>query len=436
MINSPDTIVALSSGRLPAGIAVIRISGPHCQAALKAVAGIVPQPRHATLAALSDSQGELIDRGLVLFFPAPHSFTGEDCAELQVHGSRAVAATLLSELSGIGGVRLAEAGEFTRRAFLNGKMDLLQAEGLADLIAAETEAQRRLAVHNSEGAQSALYARWRERILHARAMIEAELDFADESDVPGSVSDAVWADVAALSSDIQTHVNAYRRAEIIRDGFEVVIIGPPNAGKSSLLNALARRDVAIVSEEPGTTRDLVETVLNLGGLKVRLTDTAGIRSGAGLVESMGIERARERAGTADLVLNLFDPASGEIAQAPADVPALMVATKLDLGRASVTGALGISVKSGDGLTELVAEIERRARNHVGAVTDVLPSRTRHLQYLKACGRHLDQALLEGASLELRAEELRLAGDHLGRISGKVDPDQLLGVIFSQFCIGK
>ena len=227
----------------------------------------------------------------MLFFAGPASFTGEDCAEFHLHGGRAVVSAMAEALAEFDGVRPAEAGEFTRRAFLNGKMDLVEAEALADLIAAETEAQRRFALSGAGGIQSALYAGWRKRIVHARAMIEAELDFAEEGDVPGSVSAAVWDDVRRLIAEIEAHLAGFHRAEIIREGFSVVIAGPPNAGKSSLLNALARRDVAIVTEEPGTTRDLVHVALDLRGMKVVVTDTAGIREGAGRVEAIG-HRAR------------------------------------------------------------------------------------------------------------------------------------------------
>jgi len=432
--TSPDTIVALSSGRLPAGVAIVRLSGPSCRTVLETIAGFVPPPRQATVAVLRGRQRDEIDKVLVLFFPGPKSFTGEDCAELHLHGSRAIVAAVLADLTNMPAVRLAEAGEFTRRAFLNGKIDLLQAEGLADLVAADTEAQRRLALHNSEGAQSVLYARWREQILHARAMIEAELDFADESDVPGSVSEAVWLEMSSLASTIQVHIQGYRQAEIIRDGFEVVIIGPPNAGKSSLINALARREVAIVSDEPGTTRDMVEAVLDLNGVKVRLTDTAGIRSDAAGIEAIGIERAKARAQRADLVLNLSELGSG-LLDGPQGIAALRVATKIDLAP-SHPADLAISVASGQGLPELLEEISRRAALAAGKAGDVIPSRERHVQYLKSCLVHLVQACTSSDGLEIRAEELRLASDHLGRISGKVDPEQLLGVIFSQFCIGK
>lgn len=266
-MSSTDTIVALSSGRLPAGVAVVRMSGPATRFVLETMVGEIPQPRHARLCVVRAADGQAIDRGLVLFFPGPASFTGEDCAELHLHGGRAVVSKVLESLADSSGVRLAEAGEFTRRAFLNGKLDLLQAEALADLVSAETEAQRRLAMRNSEGAQTALYQEWRHTLLRSRALIEAELDFSDEQDVPGSVSDTIWPALSALASDMARHIDGYKRAEMVRDGFEVVIVGRPNAGKSSLLNVLARRDVAIVSDEPGTTRDLVEVVLDIGGMR-------------------------------------------------------------------------------------------------------------------------------------------------------------------------
>ena len=262
-----DTIFALSSGGLPSGVAVVRLSGPHVCAALEAIAGRVPPARVATLCRLRDSDGGKIDRGLVLFFAGPASFTGEDCGELHVHGGRAVVATLLRRLGGLPGLRQSEAGEFTRRAFLNGKIDLTGVEGLADLLAAETEAQRRLAVENAEGGQRTLYAGWRSRLVHARAMIEAELDFADEADVDGPVSEHIWKDLGELSGEIAQHCAGFSAAEIVREGFRVALMGAPNAGKSSLLNALARREVAIVTDVPGTTRDPIEIALDLRGGK-------------------------------------------------------------------------------------------------------------------------------------------------------------------------
>jgi tRNA modification GTPase len=435
-----DTIVALSSGRLPAGVAVIRISGPTSRFASEIICGPVPPARQASYRTFSKADGAVMDRGLVIFFPGPGSFTGEDCAEFHVHGSRAVVAVLLDCLVSLLGVRHAEPGEFTRRAFLNGKLDLTETEALADLLNAETEAQRRFAVVNASGAQRELYSAWRKRLIHARAMVEADIDFADEEDVPGSVAESVWKDVHALQSEIETHIEGFRAAEIMREGYDVVIVGAPNAGKSSLLNALARREAAIVTEEAGTTRDLIEVVLDIGGLRVRVTDTAGIRSGAGSVEAIGIERARERARSADLVLLLLDMN----APAPVDldfgnVAILRIGTKSDLvtGPTSERFDLVVSTKSGQGLSELLKEIGGRGAEAVGSAGDVLPSRARHVELLKEAVYYMHEAAHSSdLAPELRCESLRLAGHTLGRIVGAVDVEDLLDVIFSQFCIGK
>jgi tRNA modification GTPase len=441
-VQSADTIVALGSGRLPSGIAVVRISGPQTRFAVETIAGAVPQPRQARVSRLRTPSGETIDSGLLLFFPGPGSFTGEDAAEFQVHGGKAVIAALLQALTSLPGVRHAEAGEFTRRAFLNGKLDLVESEALADLISAETEVQRRLAVLNTEGAQSELYAGWRRRIIHAMAMIEAELDFSDEADIPGSVADRVWADISALRGELEVHVAGYHKAEIIRDGYDVVIIGAPNAGKSSLLNALAQRDAAIVSDEPGTTRDLVELSLDLDGIKVRLTDTAGIRDAAGKVEAMGIERALARARAADLVLSVFDATVPGTDVPVVDNPnVLRVGTKLDL----LVDKLGTkwgdvilcSSVTGFGISSLLARIGSLAEQAAGRAGDILPSRLRHVELLREAASGLTNALREdGRGLELRADDLRRAAGQIGRISGAVDVEDLLDVIFAQFCVGK
>ncbi len=385
--------------------------------------------------------GSVLDSGLVVFFAGPNSFTGEDIAEFHVHGGRAVVAKMLEVIAGFDGVRHAEPGEFTRRAFLNGKVDLVETEALADLVNAETEAQRRFAVQNAEGVQSELYLNWRRRLIHARAMIEAEIDFADEDDVPGSVAETVWSDVGAMIGEIERHVQGFRAAEIIRDGFEVVILGAPNAGKSSLFNALARREAAIVTEEPGTTRDLLEVVLDLEGMRIRVTDTAGLRETPGRIEAIGIERARSKAGTADLLLVLEDLAEPvPIGAIPPDVPALRIGTKADLLRDKSLVArydLAISTRDGTGLAELLAEIGRRAAAQVGQAGDILPSRLRHVELLNETIGFLRAAVTgEERGQELRAEELRLAADRLGRIVGAVDVEDMLDVIFSQFCIGK
>ncbi|MBZ9868867.1 tRNA uridine-5-carboxymethylaminomethyl(34) synthesis GTPase MnmE [Mesorhizobium sp. CA15] len=433
---SKDSIVSLSSGRLPAGIAVIRISGPKTRFVVETIAGSV-KDRFTTLRRLRAADGSIIDHGLVLFFPGPGSFTGEDVAEFQVHGSRAVAAKMLETITQFDGVRHAEPGEFTRRAFLNGKLDLVETEALADLVNAETEAQRRFALRNAEGAQSELYSSWRRRLIHARAMIEAEIDFAEEEDVPGSVSEAVWSDVSAMIGEIDRHMGGFKAAEIIRDGFEVVILGAPNAGKSSLFNALAKREAAIVTDEPGTTRDLLEVVMDLNGLKVRLVDTAGLREAAGKIESIGIERARAKADVADLVLLLEDMADpAPVGGIPGGAPVLRIGTKSDIANAGAGKYdLVISSKDGGGLDRLLNEIGARAAAAVGEVGDVLPSRLRHVELLKEAADFL-RAALSGQSQELRAEELRLAAERLGRIVGAVDVEDLLDVIFSQFCIGK
>ncbi|RUV00973.1 tRNA uridine-5-carboxymethylaminomethyl(34) synthesis GTPase MnmE [Mesorhizobium sp. M6A.T.Cr.TU.017.01.1.1] len=442
MISS-DSIVALSSGRLPAGVAVIRISGPQSRFVVETIAGPVVKNRVAAYRKFRAPGGSVLDSGLIVFFAGPNSFTGEDIAEFHVHGGRAVVAKMLETIAGFDGVRHAEPGEFTRRAFLNGKVDLVETEALADLVNAETEAQRRFAVQNAEGMQSELYLGWRRRLIHARAMIEAEIDFADEDDVPGSVAETVWSDARAMTDEIERHVQGFRAAEIIRDGFEVVILGAPNAGKSSLFNALARREAAIVTEEPGTTRDLLEVVLDLEGMRVRVTDTAGLRETPGRIEAIGIERARSKAGTADLLLvleDMVDPVP--IGTIPAEVPTLWIGTKVDLLQ-DESPALAtrydavISTRDGAGLAELLAEIGRRAAAQIGEAGDILPSRLRHVELLNEAKRFLLAAVAgDERGQELRAEELRLAADRLGRIVGAVDVEDLLDVIFSQFCIGK
>lgn len=433
-----DTIFALSSGGLPSGVAVVRLSGPHAREAVRRVAGKVPAARRATLLPLRDGDGGLLDEGLVLFFPAPASFSGEDCAEFQIHGGRAVVAALLRRLGQLPGLRQAEAGEFTRRAFLNGKVDLTGAEALADLIGAETEAQRRLAMDNAQGGQRDLYTAWRRQLLNARAMIEAELDFADEADVPGSVAERKIDDLARLRLDILAHVEGFRAAEIVRDGFRVVLVGAPNAGKSSLLNALARREVAIVTAIAGTTRDLVEASLDIDGMKVVITDTAGLRETDDVVERIGVRRAMDAAGRADLVLHLVDPTDREAGfdgQAWT-APALTVATKCDLAMPAEGGfAFVVSGVTGEGLPTLTGEIAGRARAATATAGQAVPTRLRQVRLLEMTANHIGDAL-ERTELELRAEHLRLAAEVLGRITGASDVEELLGVIFSEFCIGK
>lgn len=437
-----DSIAALSSGRLPSAVAVVRLSGPQTRAVLDSICGDISAPRRLLLRRLTARDGQRLDQGLVAFFPAPGSFTGEDCAEFHIHGGKAVVAAVLEELCGFEGVRMAEAGEFTRRAFLNGKLDLASAEGLADLIAAETEAQRRFAVANSTGRQAELYAAWRGRVIENAALLEAELDFADESDVPGSISERAWPGLIRLAGDIDAHIAGYRKAEMIRDGYKVVILGAPNAGKSSLLNYLAGREAAIVTPEPGTTRDVLDVVLDLGGNKVTVSDTAGLREGAGKIERMGMERALARAAGADLVLHLKDVTTGsqDGFAPPGDARCLSIGTKADLAPGHAVGSEFdhvVSTRTGAGVDGLLEALAEAAAFAITRFDDVVPSRARHVELLRAAAAHLRRSCeMEEAGLELRAEELRLAGHALGRISGRIDVEDLLETVFSTFCIGK
>ncbi|WP_208180065.1 tRNA uridine-5-carboxymethylaminomethyl(34) synthesis GTPase MnmE [Sinorhizobium medicae] len=436
-----DTIYALSSGSPPAGVALIRVSGPATADALARLCGPLPPARVATLRTIRTRNSDILDSGLVLYFPGPASFTGEDCCELQVHGGRAVVSAILDELAAMDGLRHAEAGEFARRAFQNGKLDLVEVEGLADLIAAETEMQRRLAVEQSGGGQSALYAGWARRLTHARAMIEAELDFADEDDIPGSVSAAIWTDIGRLREEIDEHIARAGVAEIIRDGLKIVIAGEPNAGKSSLLNALAQRDIAIVTEIAGTTRDVLSFDLSLAGFSVKLFDTAGLRETDEVVEREGIRRARQVIADADLVLLLSEKPSDfrlDEWQPGKSVPVIRVATKVDrpMPRWKTSEAdVFLSTRTGEGMDKLLAMLQAHLPDLAGNTALSMPSRRRHVDCLRQAGAALVRSM-EARELELQAEQLRQAGDALGRITGRVDVEKLLDVIFSEFCIGK
>ncbi|MCI5077520.1 tRNA uridine-5-carboxymethylaminomethyl(34) synthesis GTPase MnmE [Oricola sp.] len=433
-----DTIYALSSGALPSGVAVIRVSGPDAGHVVEATAGRLPNPRQATLCSIRSRNGSAIDRGLVFWFPGSASFTGEASAEFHLHGGRAVVDRMLDELAGFPGLRMAEAGEFSRRAFVNGKLDLTEAEGLADLIAAETEAQRVLALSQASGALKAIYDGWQQRLLHARAMIEAEIDFSDEEDVPGSVADQVWADMRDLLSAMEEHIAGAGRANAVREGFRIVIVGAPNAGKSSLMNALAGSEVAIVSDEPGTTRDIVETRLVIGGRLVLVADTAGIRETENAIEAEGVRRALVRAGDADLVLHLSDTGSWDDLSVPSGVPVWQILSKADLReRNSTAGLVTVSSKAEGGLESLFDSLLKHLDETIGRDLASLPTRQRHLDQLRRAVREIELSL-DGfdAPLELRAEHLRAAGFNLGSITGQHTVEDILGVIFSEFCIGK
>lgn len=427
-------IFAVSSGTVPAGVAVVRVSGPAAGDALRLVTGTGPiAERKAQVRTLADiSTGDQIDQALVLWFPAPHSYTGENSVEFQIHGGRAVTAALLAALGRIPGFRPAEPGEFTRRAVENGRLDLTRAEAIADLIAAETEAQRKAALRQFQGALAHLYQDWRVRLIRAAGWIEANIDFADE-ELPAGVWEESRRQLVNLVSGMRSELAGGRRGEIIREGFQVAVIGPPNAGKSSLVNALARRDVAIVSEQPGTTRDIIETRLDLAGYAVVLADTAGLRDSSDVVEQEGIRRARNRAAEADFTMLVSDAAEGVRPELGIKAD-LEVWNKADLIAHRIPGRTYISAKTGEGLGELVELLSRAASEQVGGEPPLL-TRTRHLYSVTEAVQAIEAALNESEP-ELVAEQIRIALRALGRITGAVDLDDLLDVVFRDFCIGK
>lgn len=430
-----DTVFALSSGRGRAGVAVVRASGPAAAAALRQLAGPeLPTPRFASLRKISDPHGEPIDNGLVLWFPAPASFTGEDVAEFHLHGGRAVVDALLGALSSIAGLRPAEAGEFARRAVENGKFDLTEAEALADLINAETEAQRRQALRQYEGALYDLYEGWRARLIRAAAWVEATIDFSDEEIPAGAMAEAK-AQMAEIAAEIRSHLTDARRGEILREGFRLTVIGPPNSGKSSLVNALARRDVAIVSGIAGTTRDVVEVHLDLGGYPVIVADTAGVRETSDRIEAEGVRRALARAESADAVLLLLDATAPDalLPEMP-QVPVLTAWNKVDLAPPPA-GSFAVSVETGAGMDLLLQEIGNIVRGRLSSQDMPALTRERHRNALGRAAATLHRGLIAQES-EIIAEELRLVMWELGRLTGAVDVEELLDVVFRDFCIGK
>jgi len=486
MASERDTIFALSSGRPPAAIAVVRISGPRAGEALKRLSGKIPEPRKAALARIRGADNEIIDEALVLWFPAPHSETGEDTAELQLHGGRAVIAATLAALGKVEGLRPAEAGEFTRRAFENGKLDLTAVEGLADLVMAETEGQRRQALRQMQGLLGNRAESWRDRLIRALALIEARIDFSDETDVAADLVTPALHAARELASEIEAALADGHRGERLREGLMVAIAGPPNAGKSTLLNRIARREAAIVSPYAGTTRDVIEVHLDLGGLPVTLLDTAGIRETDDPVEMEGVRRARERAANADLVLWVVDASATENAGAgptASGPPVWMIRNKIDLvrqaGRSNESGlqkskrseatfmankrltnvvnkvlttdeqrsesqsdrnenVFSVSAVTGEGFDALFAQLGRHADGFLAGAEPALVTRARHRRALEDALAALRRALkpeLAGRE-DLLAEELRLAARALGRLTGRVDVEDILDVIFRDFCIGK
>lgn len=440
---SRDTIYAVSSGAGRAGIAVVRISGPAATEVVERMAPPMPKPRFAAFRRiLHPETGEQLDEAIAIFFAGPRTETGEDMLELQIHGGRAVIGSVLGGLSLIPGCRPAEPGEFSRRAFEAGKIDLTKAEALADLVDAETDAQRRQALSQLGGALTDLYDGWRQEMISALALVEAAIDFSDEPDVASDAFEQARDVGARLSERIKAHLDDGHRGEIVRDGYRIVLAGPPNVGKSSLLNALARRDAAIVSEEAGTTRDVIEVRLDLGGVPVIVSDTAGLREPAGPIEREGIRRTLQTVRGADLMLWLMD------ARMPArdlppeldSTPILRVLNKADLGLANVLGPgdIAVSALTGEGLTELTKILAETAKERIETcVGSPALTQARHRSHLEAALRSLEAFMTgPGSDAELRAEDLRQAAASLGRITGRVDAEDVLGAIFGRFCVGK
>jgi tRNA modification GTPase len=433
--EASPTIVALSSAPGKAGVAVVRVSGPRTRFVLETICGLIPRPRVATLRRLVDGQDMTLDTALVLFFAAPSSFTGEDVAEFHVHGSRAILARLLSVLTALPGLRLAEAGEFTRRAFEAGKLDLAAVEGLADLIDSETEWQRQQALRQMDGALGDLAASWRGLLIQAMSLLAAELDFSDEGDVSGPLQQQALELAEEVLGSLRQALGSFAMGERVREGFVVVLAGPPNAGKSSLLNALARRDVAIVSPIAGTTRDTLEVRLDLAGLPVILIDTAGLRESSDPIEAEGVRRARALVSRADLVLGLraidSDPYRIEN-----ETQLLKVATKSDLSGSIMPDEQAISVKTGAGVSELLAEIAARLQQ-LGSGEPALLTRERHRIAVTDAVAALERVVsARHQQAELLAEDIRLAVVALERLVGRVDVEDVLDRLFAGFCIGK
>lgn len=448
-MSNASTIYAPATGFGRAAISVIRISGPASADVLGRLTSALPPPRRLSLRTLRNTDGDVLDQALVAWMPGPGTVTGEDMAELHLHGGLAVRSAVLGALATVPGCEPAQPGAFTRRAFLNGRLDLTEAEGIADLIDAETEAQRRQALRQLDGALGRQVADWRTRLIDLLAGVEAALDFSDEGDVDEAALDAaLTAKAALLRDEVARTLADGRRGERLREGFVVVLAGAPNAGKSTLLNALSRRDAAIVSAIPGTTRDVIEVRCDLGGLPVILVDTAGLRDAGDPIEAEGIRRTRVRMEQADLILLLRAQDEARSAAShtdetdlhvPAGVPTLTIRTKQDVvasgAEAEDQTELRISALTGLGLDRLLGRIEAQAAEAVGGGSALI-TRERHRLGLARCRDHLDRLLAGSALPELAAEDLRLAVRALGEVAGVVGVEELLDRLFSGFCIGK
>lgn len=423
-----DTIFALSSGALPAGIAVVRVSGPRAADALRALVGRVPDARRAVTATLRDPAGEHLDRALVLWLPGPATATGEDIAEFHLHGGRAVVAAVLRALGDLHDLRMAEPGEFTRRAFSNGRLDLAQAEGLADLLNAETEAQRRQALRLAEGGLGRLISGWRDRLLGLAARVEAAIEFAeDEDDVPALEVSALI-DLARLAGEMQAAIDQ-PPAERLRDGVRIVVAGPTNAGKSSLINILAGREAAIASPVAGTTRDLIEIPVSIAGMPCLLIDSAGLRESGGHLERIGMARARAAIDSADLILWLGPPAA-----CPDRNRSILVRAKADLVKVPMDADVATSIVTGEGLDALRALLEARLRQLLPPA-DAVALNARHRALIDEARREIGAGAEQG-DLLLVAEHLRQARVALDRITGRAGVEDMLDALFGRFCVGK
>ncbi len=441
-------IYALSSGPGISGVAVIRVSGKNTKDIIKKLSqSNLPTPRVATLKKLYKyNSNELIDECIVLWFPGPNSYTGEDMAEFHVHGSRAVVDAIQTSISKLEDCRLAEPGEFTKIAFQNGKIDLMKAEGISDLISSETEIQRKQAIKSMEGKSSKLYESLRNDLIKALSKIEAKIDFPDE-DLPTEILDGIKADTAKALSDLEKILDDQRVGERIREGFKISIIGPTNVGKSSLLNHLANREVAIVSEIAGTTRDVIETHLNLDGYPVILSDTAGIRDSRDEIERKGIKLSLKNANEADLNIIVLEPKSVDFQSFLAALSQdknIIVVNKLDNINDKINeeirklNPISISVKENKNIDLLINEIKKKLENKFISSNDIIITRSRHRDNIEKCINHLKNFQDKNSEEEFdkAAEDLRLAVRHLGLIVGKVDVEEILGSIFNDFCIGK
>lgn len=437
----PDTIFALSSGRGRSGVAVIRMSGRQSRAALRRLAGTVPEARKASLVRLKGATGDIIDQALVLLFERPGSATGEDMAEFHVHGSATVIERVLLELAQIDGCRMAEPGEFTRRAFEKGKFDLIEVEGLADLLSSETEAQRKLAMKQFMGEASAIYESWRARLLEAQATIEAAIDFPDEHGVSEQAEETLGGRIGALRSELMEAARKAEMASAVRRGLSVVIAGPPNSGKSSLVNALVGREMSIVSPVAGTTRDVVSEALVIEGVPARIADTAGLRgSTSDEIERMGMARTAMEISGADILVWLRS-VEGDEAVGPPRKPDISVRSKCDLLSDDPSrrrnDCLDVSARTGEGLGALRDALGQLVLQRLSHAQDGTMVRARHADAVRKAIGHLDAALAEpAANLEIIAENMRKAGRALAGITGAVGPEDWLGRIYAEFCIGK